>query len=113
MIGGMLNPEITRYVFDRIGAGLVCYLISSPDARRAALVSMDRSQARRLLVAYFCARKIESAGWGTADTRRWFKRPIPRLDHQSPAELIREWPPPAIGYRLLYAAREFARYGWG
>lgn len=111
----MIEGEIRRYLREVIGLRLVAYMTVARSTRRVrqwirGTRPIGVVTAQQLMLAYQAAQTLERGGKSVADIRAWFMGSNPRLDHLSPADMIRDSDPMDVAQRILHAARSFAHF---
>ncbi|MCP3425507.1 hypothetical protein NBM05_05620 [Rothia sp. AR01] len=106
---------ITR-LLDCLGGKLTAYLGGVRETRAvrqwAEGVRKPSSESmERLRLAFQAAGMIVEAGNAPQVVQAWFQGMNPQLEDRSPARVIREGDPHAVGPEVLAAARAFARVG--
>jgi hypothetical protein len=109
-------PTLVNRLRTVLGARLVAYLGGVKETRAVRQwVEGQRSPsdavAQRLRLAYQVTGLITEAQNSSAIVQAWFQGANPQLDDRSPARVLREEDPHAVGPQVLSAARAFARVG--
>lgn len=109
-------PELVAHLTERLGAKLVAYIGGVRETRAIRQWAEGTRQpsfetVERIRLAFQAAGMIAEAGNAPSVVQAWFQGMNPQLEDRSPARVIREGDPHAVGPEVLSAARAFARIG--
>ncbi|WP_028464127.1 hypothetical protein [Nesterenkonia alba] len=110
------EAELIAHLSKQLGAKLVAYIggVRETRAVRQWAEGSRRPSSDavvRLRLAFQAAGMIADAGNAPSVVQAWFQGMNPQLEDRSPARVIREGDPHAVGPEVLAAARAFARIG--
>lgn len=110
------EAELIGQLSHQLGPKLVAYIGAVRETRAvrqwAESARRPSSDAvERLRLAFQAGGMIAEAGNSPGVVQAWFQGMNPQLEDRSPARVIREGDPHAVGPEVLAAARAFARVG--
>lgn len=110
------EAELITQLSDELSLKLVAYIGGVRETRAVRQWAEGSRRpasetVERLRLAFQAAGMIAEAGNSAAVVQAWFQGMNPQLEDRSPARVIREGAPHAVGPEVLSAARAFARVG--